>query len=106
MSSSIRTGIYDVIKYGTLAGIGLGILVLIIASILVQDTGYIRSDPKFFMIEMAAMGILTAITIIVLASLRGAPMKESLFEYDICSSRLLTLLLLQLVASNDANKSM
>lgn len=94
MASSVRTGIYDIIKYGTLGGIALGILVLIIASILVQDTGYIRSDPKFFMIEMASMGILTAVPIVVVATLRGAPMKESLFEFFLLFLKIVILHLL------------
>jgi len=71
LSDDISTAVYKVIKYGTIFGIFISFIILIVGSVLVHDTAYIKKNPKFFISETLIMGVLTTIPIIYLVYLRG-----------------------------------
>ena len=83
MTPDIATTVYHVIKYGIITGISLSAIILIIGSILVHDTYYIKNDPKFFISEMLIMGILTSLPILYISYLRGGAIKTTIQEFSL-----------------------
>lgn len=81
MPSEIRTTITDIFKYFTLAFLGVGLFVLIVTAILIQDSAYITNNPKRFIIELLIMSTVTAIPIAIISSLRGSAPVNTLIEY-------------------------
>jgi hypothetical protein len=67
----------QVIEYGITFGLVTSTIFLIVCSLIVQDTAYIRRDPKFFVAETLTMGVLSSLPIILIAHLRGHDIAES-----------------------------
>lgn len=80
-SEDISQLVYKVIKYGILSGLGVSFLVLIIGSILVHDTYYMKQNPKFFISETLIMGFLTALPIVYISYLRGGTKTQTIQEF-------------------------
>ena len=75
--------VYKVIKYGILVGIVISFAILLVGSILVHDTGYIEKNPTFFLSETLVMGLLTALPVIYICYLRGAPPIKTLRDFGL-----------------------
>lgn len=74
---------YDIVKWGLIVGIGVGLAILIIGSIVIRDFDFIKKCPAKFLMETLLFGFLTAIPIIYIGKTRHADMKQSLIEFFI-----------------------
>lgn len=80
MTGSVAELSYNVIKYGTIILLAVSFIVLIVFSVLVHDTYYIREFPLKFVSETLIMGFLTAISIVYISVLRGNSRMSSFIE--------------------------
>jgi hypothetical protein len=78
LDQNIESLVYNVIKYGIIIGLTISLIVLVIGSVLVHDTGYIEKNPKFFISETLMMGILTTVPIVYITYLRGGKKETTL----------------------------
>ena len=69
---------YKIVKNFTIVGSVIGFTILLICSLIVRDTTYIKHHPKFFASETFIMAILTTLPIVYLSILRGANKQETL----------------------------
>jgi hypothetical protein len=72
--------VYNIVKYGILAGLVVGFGILIIGSILVHDTWYIMKNPKFFATETIAMGLSASLPVGLICYFRGVALHASLID--------------------------
>jgi len=81
--TTVSDSVYKLIKYGILAAAALGFTILFITSVLVHDTHYIKTHPKFFLSETIIMGLLSSLPIIYISWLRGGSKVETLQEFTL-----------------------
>ena len=55
---------YDIVKWGLIIGVGAGLAILIIGSIVIRDFDFIKKCPTKFFTETLLFGFFVAIPII------------------------------------------
>ncbi len=83
--------VYNIIKYGIIAGISLSFLILAVTSAVVHDTYWIQKNPKFFISEALVMGVLTAIPVLYISYMRGDTLKSNVNEFGLLFAKIVIL---------------
>ena len=91
VSPTLAHSVYQIIKYGTISGLAIALLILIIGSIIVHDTYYISKHPKQFLSETLVMGVLTGLPILYISWLRQAQKTTSYLEFFIFFIKIMVL---------------
>ena len=73
--------VYAYIKYSILLGLTYGAILLLIGSVLVNDSSYIVNHPKFFLSETLVMGLLSSVPILYISYLRQGPLVTTAVEF-------------------------
>ena len=83
--------VYPLIKWGVLLGIGLAFVGLLLLSVVVRYTEFVRIHPWKFAVETLAVGTLGALPIFLVSHHRGALSILSLVDFFILTAKFMLL---------------
>jgi len=72
---------YDIVKWGLIIGVGAGLAILIIGSIVIRDFDFIKKCPTKFFTETLLFGFFVAIPMIYIGKTRQADTKQTIIEF-------------------------
>jgi len=77
----LPTIVYTYIKYSIVFGLTYGAILLLVGSVLVNDSGYIIHHPNFFISETLVMGLLSSMPILYISYLRQGLLITTAVEF-------------------------